>query len=98
MTITVQLEMDDNPTYGHDLEEEITQTLGKEIAKEIDNGILYDLMKSYGWNEVTISGTVHADIIKWCVENCQGPFRQYNNHFIFEEAKDATWFALRWSS
>jgi hypothetical protein len=87
------------------LEEEIAEKLGKEIANEIDNEIMWGLRvvicKEQGWHLVNIDRFVdneHAiDITHWIADNVKGQYHRNGRHFIFESGKDATMFLLRWA-
>lgn len=37
-----------------------------------------------------------VDISNWCVDNSKGRWHHSGSTFIFEQQKDATWFALNW--
>lgn len=83
--------------------DELEDIMAQEIQKEIDNGILIDMMVLGGWVKVELppfeSRHHSIDILTWAEENCQGEFKefaQYGRIFVFKNAKDATAFALKW--
>jgi hypothetical protein len=82
------------------LENQIAETLSSEIAREIDNEILWGMLQGLGWTRVTLPSfrnNRHAvDIVIWLVENCHGNFEKNGSSFIFEDRKDAVIFTLRW--
>lgn len=100
MNISVQLEMDDNPQYHTDLKQEISDVLSKEIAKEIDFGVMSAILFDMGWHKVKLNPMTYeqsCDIDRWTRETIRGQFYNMGLVWIFEEAKDAMWFTLRWS-
>lgn len=90
-------------TVDLDLEEELTKTLSDEIAKEIDLDIIksieIDHLVKQGWTKVELDRFKHlqqaVDIAIWVEDNC-GPHMRHGKTFVFKEAKDATWFRLKW--
>lgn len=82
------------------LEEEIANKMAKQMAKEMDQRVLWMVLKDFGWTEVTISrqqDNNHAiDITHWLTENCQGAYERNGQDFIFENPKDASMFILKW--
>ena len=81
------------------LEDEIAESIAKDIAKEIDDGIMVDLLKDIGWTSVEFSykDNYHAvDVTHWLMENCPGKWRRLSSFYVFEDIKEAEWFILRW--
>lgn len=82
------------------LEEEIANTLSKEISREIDKEILWGMLQGIGWVRVTLPSFVdnrHAvDITYWLEENCKSNFERTGSDFLFENGEDAVIFTLRW--
>lgn len=89
--------------YSIDLEEELTKALSDSIANEIDNDILksieIDHLVEQGWTKVELArfeGMRQAvDVAEWVDDNC-GLHMRHGKTFVFKEAKDATWFKMRW--
>jgi hypothetical protein len=83
------------------LEDEIAETLSREIAQEIDFELLTDMLIACGWHRVTLTLSFNrkrqVDILDWCESTAQGKFKHHSNTFIFEHQGDAVNFALRWS-
>lgn len=82
------------------LEEELTEILAKEIQKEIDEGIMSNILVETGWTSVQYyykSNKEAVDIAIWLEDNCQSKWRRLGSDFVFENTKDAEWFILRWS-
>jgi hypothetical protein len=84
------------------LEDEMLERSGKEMAQEIDREILWGMLEGIGWTRVILPRLIdnnHAiDITYWLEANCKHPFERSGRDFIFEDAKDANWFILRWGS
>lgn len=84
------------------LEEEIANTLGQEIAREIDKEILWGMLQGIGWVRVTLPSFRNnhqaVDISYWIEENCQGNIQKQGSDFLFENGEDAVLFTLRWMS
>jgi len=82
------------------LEEEILNKAGKDMAREIDREILWNLFEGLGWTRFKISRLTdnnHAiDITNWLLDNCKGQFERNGAEFIFEDSKDAVLFMMRW--
>ena len=78
------------------LEEKLAAILSKEIAQEIDNEILVDIMVANGYKKVKWDKIVNASMAAWCMENCIGEWDQRNVYFLFKDTNDAALFTLRW--
>ena len=85
---------------GMNLEEELLNKAGKEMAREIDREILWGMLKDIGWRRVILdrfTDNKHAvDITYWLEANCKNPFERSGADFIFESEVDAVNFTLRW--
>jgi hypothetical protein len=84
------------------LEEELIEKAGTEMALEIDREVLWGMLQGIGWCRVMLPRFVdnhHAvDIGYWLETNCKRAFERNGRDFIFESAKDANWFVLRWGT
>ena len=84
------------------LEEELIEKAGTEMAREIDREVLWGMLQGIGWCRVMLPRFVdnhHAvDIGYWLEANCKRAFERNGRDFIFESAKDANWFVLRWGT
>ena len=84
------------------LEEELIEKAGTEMAREIDREVLWGMLEGIGWTRVMlpryIDNTHAIDITYWLDDNCKNPFERNGRDFLFESAKDANWFILRWGS
>ena len=82
------------------MEQELLDKAGKEMAREIDREILWSLFEGIGWTRFKISRLTdnnHAvDISYWLDENCKGKFERNGSEFLFEDSKDAVLFMMRW--
>ena len=85
---------------GMNLEEELLNKAGKEMAREIDREILWSLFEGIGWTRFKISrltDNTHAvDISYWLDANCRGQVERNGAEFLFEDSKDAVLFMMRW--
>lgn len=83
------------------IEQEIADKLGDEMAREIDREVLWGMLKGIGWTRVMLDrfqDNNHAvDITLWLEENIKNPFERNGRDFIFENDKDAVLFILRWT-
>jgi predicted nucleotidyltransferase len=82
------------------LEQEIMERMSKDIAKEIDDGIISFMLVEIGWTTVQFhyKSNEHAnDVTFWLLENCDNKkWKRFGSAYFFEDAKDAEWFILRW--
>ena len=81
------------------LEDEIAESIATEIAKEIDDGIMADILVMNGWTSVAFfyKDNYHAvGVTHWLMENCPGKWRRLNSFYVFEDIREAEWFILRW--
>ena len=85
-----------------DLEQEILNKAGKQMANDIDREVLWGMLEGIGWTRVMLPRYIdnnHAiDITYWLEETVKNPFERNGRDFIFESQKDANWFILRWGS
>jgi len=82
------------------LEQEILERAGKEMAREIDREVLWGMLKAIGWRRVMLDRSTdnnHAvDITHWLKANCKNSFERSGADFIFESEVDAVNFILKW--
>jgi hypothetical protein len=82
------------------LEDQITEDLAREMAEEIDFGVMKDLLTDSGWYTVELprleSREKSIDIKDWITEKCKRGFVSRGKTFIFKCKKEAEWFSLRW--
>jgi hypothetical protein len=84
------------------LEDQLADNMGHVMAQEIDREILWGMLEGMGWTRVMLPTLGNAymavDIISWLEANCKNPHERSGRDFIFESAKDANWFKLRWGT
>jgi hypothetical protein len=84
------------------LEDEIADKMAEQMSREVDREVLWGMLQGIGWTRVMIPRFIdnhHAiDITYWLEENCRQAFERNGRDFLFESAKDAQWFILRWGS
>jgi hypothetical protein len=84
------------------LEEEIINKAGVAMAREIDREVLWGMLQDIGWTRVMITRLTdnnHAvDIKHWLALNTKKSYESNGRDFIFEDARDANWFVLRWGT
>ena len=85
------------------LEEEMAGRLAKEIAAEIDFGIIKELLAykyEFNFKEHTGLNTINIDpsiMNNWCKSNCKDGFiHNQGLYWCFESERDLNWFKLRW--
>jgi hypothetical protein len=82
------------------LEEKMIKKAGKELADEIDWGILSVLLIESGWTKVIrkpFAGREEAvDISDWIENSRIGHVRSLGTVWLFEKEQDAIMFSLRW--
>jgi hypothetical protein len=81
-------------------QDEVLSRIAKQMSDKIDQEIMWDLLKQSGWTQVTIDrfqDSRHAvDITCWLEDHAKHSFKHMGRDFIFEDAKDATLFILKW--
>jgi len=84
------------------LEQEMLEAKANEMQQEIDREVLWGMLEGLGWTRVMLSRFVdnnHAvDIGYWLKDNCKHAYERHGRDFMFESAKDANWFKLRWQA
>ena len=84
------------------LKQEILEAKAKQMSDEIDREILWGMLEGMGWHRVMLptlgDAYMAVDIITWLEDNCKSPYERSGRDFIFENAKDANWFKLRWGT
>ena len=84
------------------LEEKLMHKASQEISDRIDFEVLADLLvTSCGWTKIEFSPFVNnkqaVDIRCWIDEHQTGHVRSRGRTWLFENAKDATMFILKWT-
>lgn len=82
-------------------QEYLATTAAKEIEKQIDEGVMLDVLVEGGWTKVEFYFTSNkqaVDIKNWCGENFKkNQWQRLQQFFVFRKKQDAEWFILRWS-
>ncbi len=83
------------------LEDEIADAMAKEIAKEIDDGIMATMLIETGWTPVYFAFKDNhqaVDITEWLYETCkEHTWGRFGSEYLFKNKQDAEWFILRWT-
>ena len=82
-----------------DVEDDIINSMGKQIQQEIDFEILSSMLTEIGWKRVVAKPMTWEDgmeIDKWVDDNCQGKYETCGLVWMFEKESDANWFSMRW--
>ena len=84
------------------IEQDILDRAGKAMANDIDREMLWGMLQNIGWTRVMLPRLIdnnHAvDITHWLALNCNNSYERNGRDFIFESARDANWFVLRWGT
>ncbi len=85
-----------------ELEEYVLNEQCRKIADHMDFGVISMLLvDSCDWTRVELEHMNYdsntGEIITWANSNCAGRFMNLAEDFIFENAKDALMFKLKWS-
>lgn len=84
-----------------DIQEEYIAAAAREMQEEIDFSILAEMLVEIGWTKI-VTNTEFWDpdelieIKKWLSKNIKGSYKVRKTVWLFEDAKDATIFVLRW--
>lgn len=81
------------------IEQDIINRAGKQMADEIDFGILTEMLCGIGWRKIILRPMTWedgAEIDLWVDQHVKGHFETMGLVWVFENEDDANWFALRW--
>ena len=90
---TEWLKADQQVRAEMNLEQEIADSLAKEMADTIDFAMLGSLLN---WTQVEMFYHAMGEVDRWLEANCKCCYKRYKDQFIFEDEQDANWFKLRW--
>ena len=82
------------------LEHEFMDDIAKEIQKEMDEGIMSNILIEKGWTPVQFyfkNNKQAVDILLWLNRNCKNNWQRLGSDYLFKYRQDAEWFILRWS-
>jgi hypothetical protein len=81
------------------LEQDIIERAGRQMANEIDFTILTDMLVSIGWRKIILrpmAWETGAELDQWVDQHVKGHYETMGLVWVFEQADDANWFSLRW--
>lgn len=82
------------------LTDEVCDILSDEIQREIDNGIMFEMLEGCGWHPVKLnrfnSREHSVDVSDWLDKNNIRDFWANGSQFLFKHHRDAVLFALKW--
>ncbi len=84
-----------------DIQEEIIDRAGQQMAQEIDFGVLCSFLEELGWRKVILKPMTMEQgmaVDAWTAAYVKGNFETLGLVWIFEREQDATWFTLKWAS
>ena len=82
---------------------DVMDILAKEIQKEIDAEIMFNVLKDSGWYPVadcknlSFNKPLLYEVERWLTTMCQGKYHiKSHTDYIFERQDDAMMFSLKW--
>lgn len=84
---------------GVSVEDEVMETLTRDIQKEIDQGVMLEILVQSGWTKVPyhfINGDHAVDVMMWLENTPKKNWKRLSGSFVFKKACNAEWFLLRW--
>lgn len=85
------------------LQDEMMDVLAKEIQKEIDAEVMFEMYKQIGWYPVvdcknlTFNKPLLDQVEQWLSTVCTGKYHiKSHTDYIFERQDDAMMFSLKW--
>lgn len=81
------------------LQDDMMDRIGAQIAKEIDDGIMGNILLETGWINVEFyfkDNFQAVDVNEWLNESCKDRWARYGSEYFFKDKQDAEWFILRW--
>lgn len=84
------------------MQEQIIQELADKMQSQVDFEILSSiLVDSCGWTKVELENKFlpvsGIELHEWRVKNIKGRWIGNEGVWLFEDAKDANWFILKWA-
>lgn len=90
-----------NIVYKDDPTEHLIEEAGRQIAKEIDFGVMCSLLVDIGWTKVELdslrSNANAIYINEWLHIECKQEWKHQGRLFVFESKDEAALFKLTWS-
>lgn len=82
------------------LENEMAEEFSRQLAKQIDESILLEVLVESGWTKVpyTFIDILEChEVTQWCDDNLtKGQWNYIAGSFVIRKKKEAEWFILRW--
>ena len=94
-TITAKWTIDLNADIDYQVSKDATQSL----SDDIDFEVMMELLLDSGWHKVVLKPMTWEDgytVDTWVETNVKCKFHTRGLVWIFEDAKDANWFSVRW--
>jgi hypothetical protein len=81
-------------------QDQIITSIAKQMSNDIDKEVLWGAYEKGGWTRVSTphlkSRDAYVDMANWLESNCKQSYDSRGGEVIFEDAKDAFWFTLKW--
>lgn len=81
------------------LQEHVINDMAKQISQEIDFEILAGMLVELGWTRIVLAPMTQEQSLAvdgWIKEYCKSPVETMGLVWLFEDSKEANWFALKW--
>jgi hypothetical protein len=83
------------------LQEQLIEKASRQIAEDIDFGVMCNLLVDIGWVKVEFEALRPnkraVDITNWLHAECKQEWKHHGRLFVFESKEDAALFKLTWS-
>lgn len=83
------------------LQDQYLEDAANQLADEIDAEIMRGMLKECGWHEVILQWVmtheVSQEVDDWVKRKTKGKYWNRGLVWMFEEERDANWFALKWA-
>ena len=81
-------------------QERLVSDAAKDLARQIDESVLMDVLVEGGWTRVQLSlynPDKAIEILNWCEKTLtKNQWKHLAGAFVFRKKKEAEWFILRW--
>jgi hypothetical protein len=89
-----------NKTATQVLQDQIIERAGRQIAEDIDFGVMCSLLVDIGWVKVEFEALRPnkraIDITNWLHNECKCEWKHCGRIFVFESREEAALFKLTW--
>jgi hypothetical protein len=90
-----------NKTATQVLQEQLIEKASRQIAEDIDFGVICNLLVDIGWVKVEFEALRPnkraVDITNWLHTECKQEWKHHGRTFVFESKEEAALFKLTWS-